>query len=123
MPLEISFIRRFTLLNGKVVTKRRLLTLLSSLQKAMLEKRVRKTSVYAKDLMYIQNQLIKVIEKMDERVEITIAAKTLEKYKNITSSQRIRESIALLKRYLSLHGKTDVEEKAERLKASYGAHG
>src|SRR5690606_15438390 len=35
-----------------------------------------------------------------------------------SSSQRIRESIALLKRYLSIHGKEGMQEKAIRLKES-----
>jgi len=116
IPLDISFIRRYALLHGKTVTKKRLLTLLNSLQKAMLEKRIRKTSPYAKELMNIQDQLIKVIGKMDEQVEINIEAKNLEAYKEIASSERIRESIALLKRYISIHGKPGVEEKALRLK-------
>lgn len=116
IPVEIAFIKRYAALSGKVRTKKSMLAMLSSLQKAMLEKRIRKTSPYAKEIMQIQTQLISAVDKMDDSAEISIEAKNLKRYQEIASSERIRESIALLKRYLSIHGKPGVEEKALRLK-------
>jgi len=116
IPLELSYIRRYVALHGKVKSKRSVLTLLTSLQKAILERRIRKDSVYAKEIIQIQNQLISLVEGMDEMVEIEIDAKKLAHYKEIVSTRRIRESITFLKRYLSLHGKSDVQDKAKRLK-------
>lgn len=118
IPAEIGFIRRYVNLHGKVVSRKRLLSFLTSLQKAMLEKRIRKTSPYAPQMMTIQDQLINVIKKMEDQVEINISEKNLAKYKEIASSERIRESIALLKRFLSIHGREGMEEKASMLKAA-----
>lgn len=118
IPIEISFIRRYLVLHGKVHTRKRLLTLLNSLQKAMLEKRIRKTSPFAKDILKIQDQLIMAIEQMEETAEINLSAQSLEHYRSIASSTRIRDSIALLKRFLSIHGKSGVQDKAARLKSA-----
>lgn len=116
IPVEINFIKRYAALHQKIRTKKSVLSLLTSLQKAMLEKRIRKTSPYAKQILQIQAQLITAVDKMDETAMITIDAKNLKQYQEIASSERIRESIALLKRYLSLHGKSGVQERALRLK-------
>lgn len=118
IPLEISFIRRYASMHGKVKTRKQLLTLLSSLQKAMLEKRIRKSSPYASEVMQVQEQLSAAVNRMGEAAEISIAAASLERYRSIASSKRISESVALLKRYLLLHGRPGVQERAERLAAA-----
>ena len=115
LPEEIRFIRRYVAMNGKVKSKLAVMRLLSSLQKAMLEKRIRKTSPYAKEILQIQDQLIRCAERMGDEAEINIAAKHLAHYKEIASSQRIRDSIALLKRFVAIHGREGMEEKAGRL--------
>ena len=115
LPEEIRFIRRYVAMHGKVKSKLAIMRLLSSLQKAMLEKRIRKTSPYAKEILQIQDQLIRCANRMGEQAEINIASKHLELYKEIASSQRIRDSIALLKRFVAIHGREGVEDKAERL--------
>lgn len=115
---EIRFIRRYVAMHGKLRTRIAIMRLLSSLQKAMIEKRIRKTSPYAKEILQIQDQLIKAAERMEEAAEINITAKYLAHYKEIVSSKRIRDSIALLKRFVGINGREGVEEKAERLLAS-----
>tara|TARA_R110001592_G_scaffold43005_1_gene139497 strand:- start:20569 stop:21999 length:1431 start_codon:yes stop_codon:yes gene_type:complete len=115
LPEEIRFIRRYVAMNGKVKSKLAVMRLLSSLQKAMLEKRIRKTSPYAKEILQIQDQLIRCADRMGDEAEINIAAKNLEHYKEVASSQRIRDSIALLKRFVAIHGREGIEERAERL--------
>ncbi|MEI9909656.1 MAG: hypothetical protein WDO71_08245 [Bacteroidota bacterium] len=47
IPEELRFIRRFVNMNGKSKTKDDILRFVNSLQKAILEKRIRKTSPYA----------------------------------------------------------------------------
>lgn len=115
LPEEIRFMRRYVAMHGKVKTRLAIMRLLSSLQKAMLEKRIRKTSPYAKEILQIQDQLIKAAERMGEAAEINITKKNLDHYKEITSSQRIRDSIALLKRFVAINGRVGVEDKAQRL--------
>ena len=118
IPEEIKFLRRYVAMHGKVKTRSSVMQLLSSLQKAMIEKRIRKTSAYAKIILQMQDQLIKAADRMGEAAEINITKVNLEKYREITSSQRIRESIALLKRFVALQGREGIKEKAERLIAS-----
>jgi hypothetical protein len=81
------------------------------LQKAIIEKRIRKTSPYSKEILHIQEQLIKLHKSMKDEAKVELNSTTLEKYKLISSSQHIMTSINLIKRYLSLHGKQDVREK------------
>ena len=118
IPEEIRFLRRYVAMHGKVKTRIAVVRLLSSLQKAMLEKRIRKTSPYAKEILQMQDQLIKAADRMGEAAEINITRANLEHYREITSSQRIRDSIALLKRFVAIHGREGVQEKAKRLFAS-----
>jgi len=115
IPDEIRFIQRYVQMHDKVRTRLVVNRLLSSLQKAMLEKRIRKTSVYAKEILQIQDQLIRCLNRMGEKAEISIAKKYLSHYRQIASSQRIRESIALLKRFVRLHGRENIQEKARKL--------
>lgn len=115
IPDEIRFIQRYVQMHGKIRSRLVVNRLLSSLQKAMLEKRIRKTSVYAKEILQIQDQLIKCLNRMGDKAEISIAKKYLSGYKEIASSARIRESVALLKRFVRLHGRENVQEKAVKL--------
>ena len=115
IPEEIRFLRRYVAMHGKVKTRIAVVRLLSSLQKAMIEKRIRKTSPYAKEIMQMQDQLIKAADRMGEAAEINITKANLAHYQEITSSQRIRDSIALLKRFVAIQGREGVQDKAERL--------
>lgn len=115
IPEEIRLIRRYAAMHGKVIPKMAVMRLLTSMQKAMLEKRIRKTSPYAQEILQIQDQLISCANRMGEQAEINIVSKQLLKYNEIASSKRIRESIALLKGFVSIHGRVGVEKKADRL--------
>lgn len=112
---ENRFIKRYILLNGQVKTKNQILVFINSLQKAITEKRIRKTSSYASEIMHIQEQLIKLFDSMPEQVKVEIDEATIEKYKNIATEEKTMLSISYIKRYIRLHGKTDVKEKAKLL--------
>ncbi len=112
---EIGFIKRYVGLHGKIKTQDDILKFLASLQKAILEKRIRKTSPYAKEIENIQNQLIKCYEKMGNSIEITLDKKTIDRYTEIAHSQKTLSSVLYIKQYISLHGKKNVKEKAEIL--------
>lgn len=91
------------------------MNLLSGLQKAILERRIRKDSPYAKDVNLMQEQLIKACEKMGDMAEIKIDAKNLKRYLEIAGSQENMLSNTLLKAYVSLNGKKGIKERAEKL--------
>ena len=60
---ELKFIKRFTLLNGRTKTAEQVLGFLNSLQKAIIEKRIRKTSPYANEIKIIQENIKRLLMK------------------------------------------------------------
>lgn len=112
---EVAFIKRYAGLHGKVKTQDEILRFLSSLQKAILEKKIRKTSPFAAEIEKIQDQLIKCYEKMGESVEIKIESKTLQHYLEIAGSQKSMLSVSYIRQYINLHGKKNVKDKAKAL--------
>jgi hypothetical protein len=63
----------------------------------------------------MQSQLIKCYEQMDQMIEVKIDSKNLKRYLEIANSQEGMLSITLLKAYVSLNGKKDIRDRAERL--------
>jgi hypothetical protein len=117
LDTDVQFIRRYVQMDGKIKTQAQVLTLLHSLQKAILERKIRKSSPYAAEINTIQEQLIKLYESMGDAAEIKIAPAKLQRYQEIAHAQTPMMSIALLKSYVSLNGKKGVEDKISRLVA------
>ncbi len=115
IPEELRFIRRFVNLNGKTKTKDDLLRFINGLQKAILEKRIRKTSAYATQVKYIQDSLVKTFNTMKAKIKLEINAKTLKEFTDLLGGEKIYPSIQLLKRYINLNGKAGMKEKAIKL--------
>jgi len=113
--VDISFIKRYVGLHGKRKDKQQILSLINSLQKAIVEKRIHKHSVYSNEIEHIQTELIKCYNEMGNAITISIAPETLENYTAIAKSEKIMPSISYIKQYISLHGKTGVKEKAKSL--------
>ncbi len=112
---ELKFIKRFTLLNGKTKTAEQVLGFLNSLQKAIIEKRIRKTSPYANEIKTIQEKLVQTYNAMDKSITIHLKPETLTKMLKLVKGEKIIPSIKFMKRYVSLQGKTDVRAKAQKL--------
>ena len=112
---DVQFIKRYAAMHSKVKSQAQVLNLIHSLQKAIIEKKIGKDSQYAKEIELMQKQLITCYEKMGEMAEIKIDSKNLKRYLEIAHSQEGMLSVALLKAYVSLNGKRDVKDKAERL--------
>jgi len=117
MPEEIRFIKRFVNLHGKEKTKEDLLRLINSLQKTILEKRIRKTSPYAEQIRYIQDALIKVYNNMKGKLTMQIKSETYEEMKAIAAGEKVMPAINFIKRYIGMNGKTGMKEKARQLLA------
>ncbi len=115
VSLEVSFIKRYVGLHGKTKDKSQILNLLNSLQKAIIEKRIRKTSVYSREIENIQAQLIKCYNQMGNTIKVNLDEDTLDKYTTIAESQKTMLSVTYIKQYISIHGKKDVKEKAKAL--------
>ena len=117
---EVRFIKRYVLMDGKRKTRKQLLSFINTLQRSIEKKEIRKTSKYAKEIVHIQNELVKIYN--DNEVGETFTFKLdssdksiLDKFHKIAGSEKQRASVRLISRYIGIHGKTNVKEKAERL--------
>src|SRR6218665_1912092 len=115
IPEEIRFIRRFIALHGKKKTKDDLLRFINALHRSMLEKRIRKTSRYSKQIMYIQDKLVKTFNSMSKAAVVPISEKLIAEFKELVRSEKVYPSLQLIKRYVNLNGKFGVKEKAKQL--------
>lgn len=112
---EIKFIKRYFDMHGKIRTKKYILNFLNSLQKAILEKRIRKVSNYAKQIVYIQDNLIRVYNSMKDTIQVNIKKERLEEFRIILDSGKVYSPISYIKKYISLQGKEITREKAKYL--------
>ncbi len=117
MPEEIRYIKRFIGLHGKTKTKDDVLRFINALQKSILEKRIRKTSAYAKEIKYIQDSLIKTFNSMKAKMKMEINEKTYTEFKALAGGEKVFPSVQLIKKYINLNGKTGMKEKAKQLLA------
>lgn len=114
---DIKFIKRFIGLHQKNKTKAQLLNFINALQRAILEKRIRKTSTYGTEIMQIQRQLLMAHKTMKDNQQVVIGKDTLLKFTEIVGTARIRTSTQYLKRFVSIQGKTITKDKAAHLLA------
>lgn len=117
MPEEIRYIKRFISLHGKSKTKDEVLRFINALQKSILEKRIRKTSTYAKEIKYIQDSLIKTFNSMKAKMKMEINEKTYNEFKAIAGGEKVYPSVQLIKKYINLNGKPGMKGKATQLLA------
>jgi len=115
IPDELRFIRRFIGLDGKEQTKEQLLRFINSLQKAIVEKRIRKTSEWAEQIRMIQKKLIDTYNGMKGKITIELQSTTLEKLKSFADSEKLLASVAFIKRYIGMNEKIGIKEKAKTL--------
>lgn len=115
IPEELKFIRRFINLNGKTKTKEDILRFVNSLQKAIVEKRIRKTSTYAEQVKYIQARLIEVYNTMKAKIKLELKPETYESLKKIAGDEKIMSSVSFIKSYINMNGKLGMKKKADKL--------
>ncbi len=115
LPEELKFIRRFINLNGKTKTKDEILRFINSLQKAIVEKRIRKTSEYAEQIRFIQGKLIDTYNNMKAKIAIEMKPDTYEDLKKLVGGEKVLASVGFIKRYIAMNGKSGVKEKAKEL--------
>lgn len=118
IPEEIRFIRRYVSMQNKKKTKHDLLLFINALHRVMAEKRIRKTSPYAKQVLYIQEKLVKTYNTMKRTIVIEIPEKVYADLKELVHLEKVYPSVLLLKRYVNLNGKYGVKDKAKVLLAA-----
>lgn len=116
LPEEIKIIKRFLLFDGKFKTAKQISTLLDYVQKAIIEKRIRKTSEFAKEIEDIQHMLIKAhkVASTMEGLKTELDATKKQRFIKIVNSYEPLTSVRLIKRYISLDSKP-TKEKAQKL--------
>jgi hypothetical protein len=116
---EVVFIKRFALLDGREKTKDQILGFIRNLQKAMVQRVIRKTSKYAKIIMEIQKELIakykKPTKKPNENIVFNHDHKTLLKYLKIAGAEYLLPSVRFIKSYFNIRQSNLTKEKANSL--------
>ncbi|MBD3637411.1 MAG: hypothetical protein HUJ25_08670, partial [Crocinitomicaceae bacterium] len=115
---EHKFIKRFVNLDGKTKTRNQIRLFISALQKAIREKRIRKTSKYAREILDIQSVLIKLHGRFSsdkDEIKMNLPPKTKANYLKILGKQVELPSVKLIKSYINLQGKTIPNRKAKNL--------
>lgn len=126
-PLEYSLLKRHLSLHGKTISQARKLTqnnpeaILRAIQKAIEEKKIRKDSKYADEIMTAQKQLIKIIraysaKKIDGSTPIEI--ENYEGIKKIVDSMRIDDVAKISSNFISkVQEKENKKKEAENILA------
>ncbi len=115
IPDEIRFMKRYISMNGKKKAKDDLLRFINALHRAIIEKKVRKSSPYSKQIEYMQDKLVKTYNAMTKAITVEIGEKTILEFKGLIANEKVMPSVNLIKRYISLNGKYSVKEKAKSL--------
>ncbi len=117
VDLQVTFIKSFVLMHGKEKTKKQILNLYKRIEKAAVELRIRKTSKYAKQIMYVSNFLVKLYNDAEGNVEtiinVDIPTKNYNELYEIAYSEKQKKSISLIKRYIGMYG-LEYNEKTKK---------
>jgi hypothetical protein len=112
---EIKLIKRYVNMNDKQKTQEEIIRFINTLQKAIVEKKVRKSSEYSKHIEFIQDDLIKVYERMGSKTLYYIPQAKLAELEKIVGIEKVYPSMLYLKKYLSVIGKSGMKQKATQL--------
>ncbi|MBL4862993.1 MAG: hypothetical protein JKY09_08265 [Crocinitomicaceae bacterium] len=115
---ELRMIKRFALMHDKVKTQNQIRLFINALQKAITEKRIRKSSEYSKEVIEIQDFLIKLHGRFrteNERIHVVIGDKKLSHYLTLVGKQAELLSVKFIKSYINLQGKSISNTKAKNL--------
>jgi len=92
-----------------------ILRFVNSLQKAIVEKKIRKASPYAEQIKFIQSRLIDTYNTMKGKIKIELKQETYDALKKTTGEEKVLPSINFIKRYIGMNGKLAMKEKAKQL--------
>ena len=113
LPLEVTFLKSYCGWHGKVKTKTQIYNFIKSLQKAIVEKRIRKTSPHAKQIEYIQSRLIAFYNDMKSGTKTyEIPAAKLAELKEVCN-MRWADHVVIIKQYINILNDTKTGTKAK----------
>jgi hypothetical protein len=117
LPLPVTFIKSYCGWSGKVKTKTQVYTFIKRLQKAIAEKKIRKTSEYAPQIEYMQSRLIAFYNDMRSGTKTyEIPAAKLSELKE-KCNMRWADHVVVIRQYINILNdtKTGLKEKSQRL--------
>lgn len=117
----VRFIKRYALLHGRTKMDTQILNFINALQKAIIERRIRKADKYADQISYIQTGLLKLYNNMGRSITIEVKPEVLDEFLKIAGTQQVRLSVSYMKRYIGMQGKHIDKEKAKRLHKLIGS--
>jgi hypothetical protein len=110
---EIKFIKRFIGLHNKVKSPANILSFLKSLQRSIIQRQIRKTSVFADEIQMIQDKLVTAYNGAKGDLKISINEKDLPRLVSIVGGEEVYPSIRIIKRYVGLQGKEALQKNLE----------
>jgi hypothetical protein len=117
LPIEVQFIKSYVGWNGKVKTKTQVYNFIKRLQKAIAEKRIRKTSKYALPVKCMQASLIEFYNKMRSGTKTyEIPAPGLARFKE-ACNMHWADHVVIIRQFINIlnETKTDTKTKAQTL--------
>ncbi|MCR9171907.1 MAG: hypothetical protein NXI10_05415 [bacterium] len=115
---ELKFIRRYVNMHDKPKTRNQIRLFVNALQRSIRERRIRKTSPYAKDILLVQDELIKLHAQFDndsQQIAPDISEKTRVKFLKVLGKEIELMSVKLIKSYIGIQGRIVENVKASRL--------
>ena len=116
---ELRFIKRFVNLDEKLKLPKHILNFINSLQRAIAEKRIRKTSEFANEILHVQDLLINMYHKHmhdpTKEFRVKIEKSIFGKLASLVGKQIIMPSVRFIKRFISLQGKFVSNDRAKTL--------
>lgn len=112
---ELRFIKRYLLLHNKAKTAHQIRLFINALQKAITEKRIRKSSDYADAIREIQNSLLVLFNKFknNESIRVVLPESKLNYYASLVGKEDVMLSVKFLKQYINLQGKLVTNQKVK----------
>ena len=112
---EVTFIKRFALLHNKEKNRQQVLSFIKAIQKAIVERKIRKDSKLANVITFIQKQLVSTYNSMGESIAFNFSNEDNIKYLKMAGAEHLMPSVQFIKSYISMLGQTITKEKAGRL--------
>jgi hypothetical protein len=103
---SVKLLRRFKNMIGKTIPSSRLLSFIKALQRAVHERRIRKSDKYASEIDVAQRIAVQAYQRTTgKNVEVKAPSAFAERVAEISKSEKVRPSVSFLKRFVGLIGK------------------
>jgi hypothetical protein len=112
---HLLFIGRYLRMNGERKTRKSLETFFGQINKAADVKLLRKASPHAGNIIYIQQELLKLLQTRYSDFKIIIPAIKADQMTRAIAKEQQMASVRLLKRYHNMAGAPTKFEKAKKL--------